>query len=110
MYGGIEGIEVATGIALSDDNAEVKVAVAEALHFRQANRQMQRLLADAPSEVWQALARKGYGEDSLEPEMAERLRQEAGRLIQEEQDPARRLHALLRSVDNRRDVGAQVQS
>jgi len=110
MYGGIEGIDVATGIALSDDNAEVKVAVAEALHFRQANRQIQRLLADAPSEIWQALARKGYGEDPLEPEMSERLRQEAGRLIQEEQDPARRLNALLRSVDNRRDVGAQVQS
>lgn len=110
MYGGIEGIDVATGIALSDDNAEVKIAVAESLHFRQANRQMQRLLADAPSEVWQALARKGYGEDPLEPEMAERLRQETGRLIQEERDPARRLHALLRSVDNRQDVGAQVQS
>lgn len=110
MYGGIEGIDVATGIALSDDNAEVKVAVAEALHFRQANRQMQRLLIDAPSEVWQTLALKGYGEDPLEPEIAERLHQEAGRLIQEEQDPARRLHALLRSMDNRRDVGAQVQS
>lgn len=109
MHGGIEGIDVATGIALSDDNAEVKVAVAEALHFRQANRQMQRLLVDAPNEVWGALARKGYGEDPLEPEIAERLRQEAGRLIQEEQDPARRLHALLRGMDNRRDVGAQVQ-
>lgn len=110
MYGGIEGIEVATGIALSDDSTEVKVTVAEALHFRQANRQLQRLLADAPSEVWQALARKGYGKDTLEPKIAERLCHEAGRLIQEEQNPERRLHALLRSVDNRREVGAQVKS
>lgn len=110
MYGGIEGIDVATDIALSDDNAEVKVAVAESLHFRQANRQMQRLLADAPSEVWQALARKGYGEESLEPEMAERMRQEFERLIEEEENPARKLHALLRSPGNRQDTAAEVQS
>ena len=110
MYGGIEGIETATAIALTDGAAEVRVAVAEALHFRQANRQMQRLLVDAPEEVWQALARKGYGEDSLEPNMFERLRQETGRLIEEEQNPSRKLHALLRSADYRRDVGAEVQS
>lgn len=109
-YGGIEGIEVATDIALSDDSAEVKVSVAEALHFRQANHQMQRLLADASNEVWRTLARKGYGEDSLEPKMAERLRQEADQLIEEEQNPTQKLHMLLRSADNRRDIGAEVQS
>ncbi len=110
MYGGIEGIETATDFALSDGSAEVKVAVAEALHFRQANRQMQRLLADAPNEVWQALARKGYGEESLEAEMAERFRQEAGRMIEEEQNPARKLNALLRDAGSHRDRGAEVQS
>lgn len=110
MYGGIEGIDVATGIALVDDNARVKIAVAEVLHFRQANRQMQLLLADAPKEVWKALACKGYEEDLLEPATAERLRQETSRLLQEEKDPARRLHALLRNVHIQQDVGVQVQS
>lgn len=110
MNGGIEGIETATEIALSDDSAEVKVAVAESLHFRQANRQMQHLLANVPREVWQELARKGYGEESLEPEMAERLRQESSRLLDEEQSPARKLHALLRGAGNRHDVAAAVRS
>lgn len=109
MYGGIEGIDAATAIALSDGSSEVKVAVAEALHFRKANRQMQRLLAEAPKEVWQALARKGYGEDSLGPEIVERLRRDAGQLIEDEQDPARKLHVLLLGAENRRDIGAEVQ-
>lgn len=109
MYGGIEGIETATSIAVLDGDTEVKVTVAEALHFRQANRQMQRLLTDASSEVWQALARKGYGEESLEPEFAERLRQEAGRLVEAEQNPPRKLHVLLRNTDNRQSTAAEVQ-
>ena len=110
MNGGIEGIETATNIALSDGDTEVKVAVAEALHFRQANRQMQRLLTDGSDEVWQALARRGYGEESLEPEIAERLRQESVLLIEGEQNPDRKLHALLRSAGNRQDTAAEVRS
>jgi hypothetical protein len=110
MYGGIEGIETATSIALSDGDTEVKVAVARSLHFRQANRQLRRLLTDAPSEVWQALARNGYGEEPLEPEIVERLRQESGRLIEGQQDPALKLHVLLRNADNRQDIAAEVQS
>lgn len=110
MYGGIEGIETATNIALSDGDTDVKVAVAEALHFRQANRQMRRLLTNVPSEVWQALARKGYGEESLEPDIGERLRQEFGQLIEEEQNAARKLHALLRSAGSRQDTAAEVWS
>ena len=44
MYGGIEGIEIATNIALADDDTDVKISVAESLHFRQANHQIQRLV------------------------------------------------------------------
>lgn len=110
MYGGIEGIETATDIALSDDSTEVKTTVAESLHFRQANRQMKRLLADAPSEVWQALARQGYAEESVEPEIAGRLRQESGQLIEREQSPAQKLYALLRRADDRQAATAAIQS
>ena len=110
MCGGIEGIETATTIALSDDATEVKLAVAEALHFRQASRQMQCLLADAPEEVWQALARKGYADDTLDPVIAERLRREVVQQIEEEQNPIRKLHALLRGAECRRDMGAEVQT
>jgi len=107
-YGGIEGIETATSIALSDNDIDVKTEVAEALHFRQANQQMHRLLTAAPREVWQALARKGYAEDSLPPGLAERLRQEAGQLMQEERSAAQKLRALLRRNDDRQAVAAAI--
>ena len=108
-YGGIEGIETATSIALSDDDVDVKTGVAQALHFRQANRQMQHLVTAAPREVWQALARKGYAEDSLPPGLAVRLRQEADQLVQEEQSAAQKLRALLRHSDDRQAVAAAVR-
>ncbi|QTN22240.1 hypothetical protein HZ992_19055 [Rhizobacter sp. AJA081-3] len=107
-YGGIEGIETATSIALSDNDIDVKTSVAEALHFRQANQQMQRLVTAAPREVWQALARKGYAEDSLPPGLAERLRQEADQLMHEERSATQKLRALLRRNDDRQAVAAAI--
>jgi hypothetical protein len=107
-YGGIEGIETATSIALSDDDLDVKTGVAEALHFRQANQQMQRLMTAAPREVWQALARKGYAEDSLPLELAKRMRQEADQLMQEERSAAQKLRALLRRNDGQQAVAAAI--
>lgn len=109
MYGGIEGIEIATSIAMSDDDTDVKTSVAESLHFRQANHQMKRLVTAAPREVWQALARRGYAEDSLPTGLVERLRQEAAQLEQEEQSAARKLRALLRRGDDRLAVAAAIK-
>ena len=109
MYGGVEGIETATSIALSDGDAKVKTSVAESLHFRRANQQMQRLLAAAPREVWQALSRKGYAEESLPPALMERMRQESDQLIQQEQSAAQRLRALLRRKDDRQAVAAAIK-
>lgn len=107
-YGGVEGIETATSIALSDDDIGVKTSVAEALHFRQANQQMQRLVTAAPREVWQALARKGYAEDSLPPGLVERLCHEADQLMQEERSAAQKLRALLRRNNDRQAVAAAI--
>ena len=109
MYGGVEGIETATNIALTDSDAEVKTSVAESLHFRRANQQMQRLLTDAPREVWQALSRKGYAEESLAPAVLERMRQESDQLIQEAQSAAQKLRALLRRNDDRQAVAAAIR-
>ena len=110
VYGGIEGIEIATSLALSDDDANVKTRVAEALHFRRANHQMQRLMTAAPREVWQALAWKGYAEDSLPPGLADRLRHEAAQLLQEEQSAAKKMRMLLRRQDDSPAVAAAIKS
>jgi hypothetical protein len=110
MYGGIEGIEIATEIALRDQSKEVMVSVAQALHFRQATHQMQLLLSGAPREVWRELARKGYAEDALELSIAERLRQEADDLIVKEDDPERKLQLLLRMGGKRPSLGTEIQA
>ncbi|MFT3955775.1 MAG: hypothetical protein QM722_15715 [Piscinibacter sp.] len=109
MYGGVEGIESATSIALSDGDAEVMTSVAESLHFRRANQQMQRLLTAAPREVWQVLARKGNAEESLPPALVDRMRRESLQLIQEEQSAAQKLRVLLRRSDDRRAVAAAIK-
>lgn len=108
MHGGIEGIEIATSIALSDDDTDVKISVAESLHFRQANHQMQRLLTAAPRDVLQALSRRGYAEDSLPTGLADRLCQAAAQLEQEEQSAMQKLRALLRRKDDRQAVAAAI--
>lgn len=109
MYGGVEGIETATNIALADGDAQVKTNVAESLHFRRANQQMQRLLTEAPREVWQALSRKGYADESLAPAVWERMRQESDQLVQEAQSAAQKLRALLRRNDDRQAVAAAIR-
>ncbi|UXH78871.1 NACHT domain-containing protein [Roseateles amylovorans] len=109
MYGGVQGIETATSIALSDGDAVVMNSVAESLHFRRANRQLQRLLTAAPREVWQALARKGYAEESMPPGLLERMRQESQQLIQDEQSAAQKLRALLHKNDDRQAVAAAIK-
>ncbi len=109
LDGGIEGIEIATSIALSDDDTDVKTSVAEALYFRQANHQMQQLMTAAPREVWQALARKRYAEESLPTGLAKRLCQEATQLEQEEQSAVRKLRVLLRREDDRQAVAAAIK-
>lgn len=109
MYGGVEGIETATNIASADGDVEVKISVAESLHFRRANQQMQRLLTAAPHAVWQVLARKGYAEESLPPGLLERMRQEFKQLSQEEQSTAQTLRALLRRNDDREAAVAAIK-
>jgi hypothetical protein len=108
MYGGIEGIEAATEIAATDDALEVKIAVLEALHFRQAIRQLERLLLGASDAVWRELARRGYFEETLPPEIARRLRQEAEQLNREEPNSVRKLRALIRQTTDRAEVIRQI--
>ena len=108
---GMDGIELASGIAQSDTSAAVQVEVVEALLFRRADRFAAVVLRTASDEVWRAIANKGYRVSRVsEPEVAERLQQERAASIQEEADPLRKLSMLLEDGTGEVDVGSQVSS
>ncbi len=57
---GIDGLDLATAIAKSDSEPEVKATVVDALSFRRADRHVADLLMDAGDATYDILARKGH--------------------------------------------------
>ena len=60
---GIDGLDLATAIAKSDSEPEVKATVVDALSFRRADRHVADLLEDAGDATYDILARKGHLDD-----------------------------------------------
>ncbi|MFV1892700.1 hypothetical protein VWX35_16320 [Phaeobacter sp. A36a-5a] len=60
---GIDGLDLATAIARSDSEPEVKATVVDALSFRRADRHVADLLEDAGDATYDILARKGHLDD-----------------------------------------------
>lgn len=60
---GIDGLDLATAIAKSDREPEVKATVVDALSFRRADRHVADLLEDAGVATYDILARKGHLDD-----------------------------------------------
>jgi hypothetical protein len=92
--GGFDGIDLASEIAKTDPSAEVQFAVVEALLFRRAERHAAELLSRASDAVWQLLAQKGYA-DELTGDAATRMNAERRKLIENEQNPLRRVGFIL---------------
>ncbi|HTT82687.1 MAG TPA: hypothetical protein VMF67_04340, partial [Rhizomicrobium sp.] len=63
LHGGMDGLDLATAIAKTDGDPEVKAAVAEALSFRRADRHVADLLSDAGDATYDILAKSGHIED-----------------------------------------------
>ena len=57
---GIDGLDLATAIAKSDREPEVKATVVDALSFRRADRHVADLLEDAGNTTYDILVRKGH--------------------------------------------------
>jgi hypothetical protein len=62
-HGGSDGLDLATAIAKSDGDPDVKAIVVDALSFRRADRHLADLLADAGDATYDILAEKGYLDD-----------------------------------------------
>ncbi|WP_186393238.1 MULTISPECIES: NACHT domain-containing NTPase [unclassified Pannonibacter] len=63
LHGGIDGLDLATAIAKTDSDPDVKATVVDALSFRRADRHVADLLADAGDATYDVLAEKGHLDD-----------------------------------------------
>src|SRR3546814_6387918 len=62
-HGGIDGLDLATAIAKTESDPDVKATVVDALSFRRADRHVADLLADAGDATYDILAEKGHLDD-----------------------------------------------
>ncbi len=106
---GMDGIELATGIASQDSSARVKTAVIESLQFRRADRFVAVLLRDAPDAVWQSLARKWDADEFENPVVRERIQREAKEQVEKHESPSQSIDRLLRAKSRSPDIGAKVR-
>ena len=110
MEGDLDGIEFVAGLAKIDPAPEFKASVAQALHFRRADRLVREVLLGASSETLSMLARKGYAREILDPEIAERLKREEQNLIQSESEHLTRLGLLLGSNIKREAAETEIET
>ncbi len=62
-HSGIDGLDLATAIAKTDNDPDVKATVVDALSFRRADRHAADLLADAGDTTYDMLAENGHFDD-----------------------------------------------
>ncbi|WP_255369625.1 NACHT domain-containing NTPase [Nitrosovibrio sp. Nv17] len=73
-HGGIDGLDLATAIAKTDSDPNVKATVVDALSFRRADRHVADLLADASDATYDILAEKGHLNDIAVDAVQQELR------------------------------------
>lgn len=71
---GMEGIELATNLAVHDPDPEVRYQTFSALEFRSASRHAVRLLEASPPETWDLVAARDYWQGIGNAAVIERLR------------------------------------
>ncbi len=104
---GIDGMDLATELAIADPSPKVQAEVAQYLQFRRADRHVARLLAEAHDETWALIARRGYAEEIRDPIAVERLRVERDKALAAVTNPLERLSLLLEQSPDyaERDAG-----
>jgi len=97
---GMDGIELAAGLAQADVSPKVQASVIQSLQIRHADRFEAEILRTAPDEVWRLLARTAYLAEVAAPDASARLTRERQYYSEGEPNPLRKLRMLL---DARRD-------
>ncbi len=92
---GMDGIELATRLAESDPDPEVRIQTFSALEFRSASRHAVRLLRASGDDVWDLIAERGYWEGLDDTSVVARLKAIKDAKRSALTDPVALLHALL---------------
>jgi hypothetical protein len=92
---GVDGMDLATDLAIADPSAKIQAEVVQYFQFRRADRHVARLLEGALDETWALVARRGYAEEIHDAAAATRLRAEREKLIQNSTDLRGKLGMLL---------------
>lgn len=107
--GGMDGIELATLLAKSDESSEVKKSVIESLLFRRADRFAKDILESSSDEVWRSLARKWHPREFADPQVSARMEKEAAELLVAESDPRQILNTLLSPNVRDPETGSKIR-
>jgi hypothetical protein len=70
---GVDGMDLATDLAIADPSPKIQAEVVQYLQFRRADRHVARLLNNALDETWALIAKPGYAEEIRDPIAAARL-------------------------------------
>lgn len=92
---GVDGMDLATDLAIADPSPKIQAEVVQYLQFRRADRHVARLLRSALDETWALVAKRGYAEEIRDRTLAARLSAERKKLIQESSSPLEKLRLLL---------------
>lgn len=96
---GMEGLDLATTIAMKDGDPDVKALVVDALSFRRADRHIVDLLSDADDVTYDILAEKGHINDIVDELVQKGLEAARARQKAAGQAPRERLRLLLDGQD-----------
>jgi NACHT C-terminal Alpha/Beta 2 len=102
---GVDGMDLATDLAIADPSAKIQAEVVQYLQFRRADRHVARLLKNALEETWALVAKRGYAQEIRDPAIAARLTDELNKLIRQSSNPLDKLGLLLEQppTDQARD-------
>lgn len=98
-HSGIDGLDLATAIAKTDSDPDVKATVVDALSFRRADRHIADLLADADDASYDILAERGHLNDIAVDAVRQKLRQARDRRKVAGFSHFQRLHTLVYAPD-----------
>ncbi|MDX8352437.1 hypothetical protein [Cognatiyoonia sp. IB215182] len=104
---GIDGLDLATAIAKSDSEPEVKATVVDALSFRRTDRHVADLLKDAGDATYDILAQKGHLDDIAVDAVRQELQRARERLRAAGTSHKERLRTLVYSPSGD-DCGTEV--
>lgn len=95
--GGMDGLDLATAIAVRDPNAAVQATVIEALAFRRADRHVTEILRMAGDPTYDLIARNGHVGPLEDEAVQARRREAAARQVRDQTTPTETLRARLRT-------------